>query len=225
MQKYLSAIDGGITGEKFGIFYRMLAECNEKFNITRIVDEQDCKIKHFLDSLSGEKYFPQGANCCEIGSGGGFPSVPLMIFRPDLQFCLMESSAKKCSFLREVIEELGLNAQVHCVRAEEAAHDVQFREKFDVCCARAVARLNTLSEYCAAFVKTGGLFVAYKGDAGEEIQEAATAFSTLGLKLREAIPFELPQNAGKRAIVVCEKIKKTPSAYPRGRGKERSKPL
>ena len=225
MHDYLSAIERGETGEKFEIFYRMLAEWNEKFNITRIVNEEDCKVKHFLDSLCGEKYFPQGANCCEVGSGGGFPSVPLMIFRPDLRFCLIESSAKKCAFLKEVIGALDLNAQTECTRAEEAAHLARFREKFDVCCARAVARMNTLSEYCAPFVKKGGLFIAYKGDAAEEIKEASSAFAVLGLKLKEAIPFELPQGAGKRTIAVCEKIKNTPPAYPRGRGKERSKPL
>ena len=225
MQNYLDAIGKGETGEKFALFYRMLSACNEKFNITRIVGEEDCVIKHFLDSLCGEKYFPQGAHCCEVGSGGGFPSVPLMICRPDLSFCLIESSEKKCSFLRETAAALHLNAKVICARAEDAAKDASLRERFDVCCARAVARLNTLSEYCAPFVKKGGLFVAYKGDARDEIEEAANAFSVLGLRLKEAVPFELPQGAGKRTIVVCEKVKATPPQYPRGRGKERSKPL
>ena len=224
-REYLKSIEEGETGEKFRAFYALLSDYNQKVNVTRIVGEEDCKIKHFLDSLLGERYFPAGARVAEIGSGGGFPSVPLMIVRPDLRFTLIESVGKKCAFLREAAEKLGLDAKVLNIRAEEGAKDPALREKFDVCCARAVARLNTLSEYCAPFVKTGGRFIAYKGKADEEIAEAKHAFCVLGLRLIDAQKAELPCGEGERTIVVAEKIAKTPAAYPRGRGKERSAPL
>ena len=225
MTDYLAGIRGGETGEKFSAFYALLSEYNQKFNLTRITGREECDVKHFYDSLLGEKYFPQGASCLEVGSGGGFPSVPLMIFRPDLSFVLVESVGKKCSFLEKAVAELGLNARVVNGRAEELAREARYREKFDVCCARAVARLNTLAEYCVPFVKVGGVFVAYKGDAAEEIEEAANAFRVLGCRLQSNERFTLPAGAGDRTIVTAEKVRPTPAAYPRGRGKERSKPL
>lgn len=214
----------GETGKKFDAFTAMLCEANQKFNLTRITDERECRIKHFLDSLAGERFFPDGAHCCEVGSGAGFPSVPLMIARPDLSFVLIESSQKKCNFLESAVRELGLRAKVLHARAEEAANG-PLREQFDVCCARAVARLNTLAEYCIPFVRVGGAFLAYKGNAEEEIEEARGAFAALGARLVEAQPFQLPEDAGTRTVVVAEKVKKTPPQYPRGRGKERSSPL
>lgn len=224
-EKYEKLITEGETGEKFSAFYDLLLKYNAMFNLTRITGEEDCRVKHFFDSLAGEKYFPHGAAVAEIGSGGGFPSVPLMIVRPDLRFTLIESVGKKCSFLREAVKELGLNANVVQARAEDLARQEDFREKFGVCCARAVARLNTLAEYCAPFVKKGGLFIAYKGRAEEEIEEAERAFGVLGIKLSSAEKYSLPEGEGERTLVVAEKIKPTPPAYPRGRGKERSSPL
>lgn len=225
MTDYFAGIRGGETGKKFSAFYALLSEYNQKINLTRITGREECDVKHFYDSLLGEKYFPQGAECLEVGSGGGFPSIPLMIWRPDLSFVLVESVGKKCAFLERAVSELGLNARVVNGRAEELAKDARYREKFGVCCARAVARLNTLSEYCIPFVKAGGAFVAYKGDAAEEIAEAENAFRILGAKLQSAERFDLPEGAGERTIVVAGKVKQTPAAYPRGRGKERSKPL
>ena len=225
MQDYWQRIVAGETGDKFAVFYRLLCEYNQKFNLTRIVDERECRIKHFYDSLLGEEYFPAGARCAEIGSGGGFPSVPLCIVRPDLSFLLVESVKKKCEFLRVVVRELGLNAQVCNARAEDLARDAARREQFDVCCARAVARLNTLAEYCLPFVRPGGLFMAYKGDAAAEIEQAKHAFSVLGAELASAKTVQLPDDAGLRTLVVANKVRSTPRAYPRGNGKERSRPL
>lgn len=218
------AIRSGETGEKFALFYAMLTAYNEKFNLTRITDREDCNKKHFLDSLSGEKYFPQGANCAEVGSGGGFPSVPLLIVRGDLRFTLLESSHKKCDFLCEVVEKLGLRARVYALRAEDAGRKEAFREAFDVCTARAVARLATLAEYCAPLIRVGGRFVAYKGRAEEELAEAAEAFDVLGLRLREKETFAL-EGGDVRTLLFAEKVKSTPAKYPRGKGKERSDPL
>lgn len=226
MTDYLNCITDGETGEKFAAFYRLLCEYNEKFNLTRITDEKDCRIKHFLDSLKGEKFFPQNAACAEVGSGGGFPSVPLMIARKDLSFTLFESVGKKCAFLETAVKELGLRARVLCMRAEDAGKDPAFRERFDVCCARAVARLNTLSEYCVPLVKTGGRFIAYKGSAAqEEIAEARHALKVLGAREIASEKFLLGEEAGERTIFVAEKERPTPAKYPRGRGKERSDPL
>ena len=226
MQTYLELTETGETGEKFAAFYDLLSDYNEKVNLTRITDKRDCVVKHFLDSLAGEKYFPQGANCAEVGSGGGFPSVPLLIARPDLSFTLFESVEKKCVFLRLAVRELGLNARVECMRAEDAGKDARFREKFDVCCARAVARLNTLLEYCLPFVREGGVFLAYKGSgAEEELAEAKHALSVLGGGEVKLYPYTLPDGMGERTIVAVKKIRRTPLKYPRGRGKERSDPL
>ena len=225
MQSDWQLVTEGETGEKFAAFYALLTEYNAKFNLTRIVGEQDCRIKHFYDSLLGAKYFPEGAHCAEVGSGGGFPSIPLMIVRGDLDFVLIESVGKKCGFLERAVQELGLRAEVINGRAEDLAQSPAYRERFDVCCARAVARLNTLAEYCVPFVRPGGRFIAYKGEAAEEIAEAENAFRTLGVRLSAAEKRELPENAGSRTIVVAEKSHKTPAAYPRGKGKERSRPL
>lgn len=225
MEGYEKILYEGETGEKFSRFYDLLEEWNAKFNLTGIRGREECYIKNFEDSLLGEKFFPRGAVCAEVGSGGGFPSVPLMIARPDLSFTLIESVNKKCAFLRAAVKELSLNAEVVCGRAEELARDKKMRERYDVCCARAVARLNTLAEYCAPFVRVGGRMIAYKGDAAEEIAEAERAFRTLGVRTIAAERQELPGGAGTRTVVVAEKWQKTPAAYPRGRGRERSRPL
>lgn len=225
MKDYSELIREGETGEKFAAFYRLLEEYNKIVNLTRITGREDCEIKHFYDSLAAEKHFPENARCAEIGSGGGFPSVPLMIARPDLSFTLVESVGKKCAFLELVARELGLKAVVVNGRAEELARNSEYRERFDACCARAVARLNTLCEYCAPFVRVGGAFIAYKGSDENELSEAENAFDTLGLRLQSAEAFELPGGAGTRRVVVARKIRPTPAGFPRGRGRERSRPL
>lgn len=224
MEGLWRTVTAGETGEKFAAFYAMLTKANAQFNLTRITGEEECRVKHFLDSLAGIDYFPPNADCCEVGSGAGFPSVPLLIARGDLTFTLIESSQKKCRFLEKVIKELGLRASVVCARAEEAAKG-PLRERFDICCARAVARLNTLAEYCLPFIKKGGAFIAYKGNAAEEMEEAKGALRILGGAVEEARTFDLPQEAGRRTILVCRKIFPTPPQYPRGHGKERTSPL
>ena len=210
--------------EAFEKFASLLSEYNQKFNLTAITKPQEVEIKHFLDSLAGERYFPQGAAVAEVGSGAGFPSVPLMIARGDLRFTLIESTGKKCEFLRTVIRELNLNGEVVNLRAEDAGRDVRFREKFDVCCARAVARLNTLSEYCLPLVRVGGIFLAYKGET-DETAEAQHAISVLGGGETDVQKYELPSDMGRRMLVCIPKKRATPPQYPRGQGRERTKPL
>lgn len=211
--------------DKFEKFNIILKEWNNKFNLTSITDDLDVEIKHFLDSIKGERYFFKNANVVEIGSGGGFPSIPLMIIRSDLKFTLIESVGKKCEFLKFAIKELDLNGEVLNLRAEDCGKNGKYREKFDIVTARAVAKLNTLSEYCIPLIKKGGLFIAYKGeDNGEEI-EATNAIKILGGKYKEKSTYTLYNNEINRTIHIIEKVENTPLKYPRGNGKERSKPL
>ena len=212
--------------EKFEKFCKILKEYNEKFNLTSITDDEGIYEKHFTDSLKGEEFFPLNAEVIEIGSGGGFPSVPLKIARDDLSFTLLEATEKKCGYLRIVGKELGFeNFNVVCGRAEEFGKKGEFREKFDVATARAVARLNVLCEYCLPFVKKGGYFVAYKGDAEEEIKEAEKAVEILGGKIVEIKDFVLSEKSGRRNIIVIKKERETPSEYPRLNGAIKKKPL
>ena len=212
--------------EKLKYFGEIIKEYNCKINLTSVVDDREVLIKHFLDSAIGEKFFPIGANCCEVGSGGGFPSLPLKIVREDLLFTLIEATGKKCEYLKYAVKELSLdNVLVVCGRAEELGKDKNYREKFDAVTARAVAKMNVLCEYCAPFIKVNGKFIAYKGEAAEELKEAENAVKTLGLAIEGVNCFDLPDGMGKRNIIVMEKIKNTPAAYPRGNGKERKKPL
>ena len=211
--------------EKFDAFKEILLEYNEKCNLTSICAEEDVWIKHFYDSIAPEKLFPLNASVAEIGSGGGFPSVPLMIVRKDLRFTLIESTGKKCTFLRQAVDKLSLNCgNVLNIRAEDGARDIKLREKFDVAAARAVARLNTLAEYCMPFVKVGGLFIAYKSE-NEDFSEAENAIKVLGGKIEDISEYSLPQGGGKRKAVIIKKVCATPQKYPRGNGKERKNPL
>ncbi len=212
--------------EAFEAFRLLLLEYNEKYNLTAITEEKDIYYKHFLDSGMGAFLFQQGARVAEIGSGAGFPSLVLKILRDDLSFDLFESVGKKCEFLRAAVDKLGLkNVHIYNFRAEDCARDKQFREKYDCVTARAVARMNTLSEYCLPFAKVGGKFIAYKSGETEEIHEAETAYKALGGRLKTVYEYELGEGYGKRTLAVVEKIKPTPPRYPRGQGRERKSPL
>lgn len=212
--------------EKFELFKEILEDYNKKCNLTAISDEKEVYIKHFYDSVKPEKDFPDGAKVVEIGSGGGFPSVPLKIVRDDLSFTLIESTGKKCEYLKTVVDKLGLKGvQVLNIRAEDGGKDEKLRERFDVATARAVARLNTLCEYCLPYVKVGGSFIAYKGDSDEEIKESQNAVKILGGEIEKVEKYDLPEDFGKRAVIVIKKVKPTPAKYPRGRGLERKKPI
>lgn len=220
----LSALKNGY-GEKFELFKSLLLDYNSRYNLTAITDDNEIYIKHFLDSVVPCDFFPENASVIEIGSGGGFPSLPLKIVRNDLKFTLVESTGKKCEFLRVAVDNLGLDCvEILNIRAEEGGRTQNLREKFDVAVARAVAKLNTLSEYCLPFVKVGGRFIAYKGES-EEINESLNAIKTLGGEIESVEEYELPEGCGKRRAVIIKKIAPTPLKYPRGRGLERKKPL
>ena len=229
MQQKIEQYEQAIMGEykdKFDVFYSLLIEYNKRYNLTAITEEKDVLYKHFLDSAVGEFLFSQNVRVLEVGSGAGFPSLVLKLLRPDLQFTLLESIGKKCEFLKVASEQLHLqNVTVLNARAEDVAKDALHRECYDAVCARAVAQMNTLAEYCLPFVKKGGIFVAYKGGDVAEIENAKHALSLLGGKIKQSYFYDLPQNYGSRSLIVVEKIKNTPEKYPRGNGKERKNPL
>ena len=207
-------------------FKNLLLFYNKSFNLTSITDTREFIIKHIADSLAGAHIFKENTRVCEVGSGGGFPSIPIKIVRQDLNFTLIESIGKKCKFLQEAIAHLGLkNIRIINDRAENIAKDTAHREKYGGVCARAVAKLNTLAEYCAPFLKIGGLFAAYKTYNERELSGSKNAQKVLGIKLKEIYNYELPEGYGQRSILIFEKTTNTPQIYPRGRGRERSAPL
>jgi 16S rRNA (guanine527-N7)-methyltransferase len=212
--------------EDFSMMFGEILTREYAYDETKQMYWEDVYIKHFLDSVVGEKWFFKGANVIEIGSGGGFPSIPLKILRDDLKFTLVESTQKKCNHLVQTVDKLGLkDVKVMNIRAEDGGKDKALREKFDCVCARAVARLNTLCEYCLPFVKKGGRFIAYKGECKEELEEAKKAIFVLGGEVEKVEEFCLPDGAGKRSLIVIKKVKNTPVLYPRGNGKERKRPI
>ena len=225
IEQYIALLEGEYK-EKFDAYRALLLEYNARYNLTTILEEKDMFYKHFLDSVVGEKYFPKNAKVIEIGSGAGFPSMPLKLLRDDLSFTLVESVGKKCEFLQAVVDKLGLTkVNIYSKRAEDLARENNHREKYDIATARAVARMNTLSEYCLPFVRVGGAFVAYKSGDTTEIDEAKSAYKILGAKLKTVEKYELPEGYGERTLAVVEKVQSTPTKYPRGQGKDRKNPL
>lgn len=207
----------------FEKYYRLLVHYNSMFNLTAITEKEEVYKKHFIDSVINVDKLV-GKMLIDVGSGGGFPAIPIKIMRPDIDVTLLEATGKKCDFLKIVIEELGLkNIRVVNGRAEDLGKDKDFRECFDICSARAVARLNTLCEYCMPFVKVGGYFVSYKGNAKEELEESASAIKILGGEVEKADFYSL-DDAG-RSLIYIKKVKNTDKKYPRGQGKERKNPL
>lgn len=208
---------------KFDKYYQLLVFYNQKFNITAITEKEEAYKKHFIDSILGVDRLC-GQTLIDVGSGGGFPALPNKIMKEDLKVTLLEATGKKCEFLKTVVSELNLsNVTVINGRAEDIAKDINYRESFDLCTARAVARLNTLCEYCMPFVKVNGTFVAYKGDGAEEVTEAQNAIKILGGKVKDIKEYYLED--AKRMLISIEKIKPTDKKYPRGNGKERKMPL
>ncbi len=214
--------------EQFQKYFELLAEWNEKMNLTAITDESGVALKHFADSLSLLNFvdIPQNSSLADVGTGAGFPGIVLKIARPDIKLTLIDSLNKRLVFLNEVCSQLGIDAELIHSRAEDGARDEKLRESFDFAVSRAVARMNVLSEYCLPYVKVGGAFCAMKGaQANEEFKESLNAINTLGGKLEKKYFFELPENGGERAIAVVRKVKNTPQKYPRQSGKIKAKAL
>ena len=212
----------------FERYYELLTEWNAKINLTSVTERDGVYLKHFADSLSGADLFPKNAEVCDVGSGAGFPGIPLKLARPDLNVTLIDSLNKRVNFLNAVIAALNLKGiRAEHIRAEDAA--AKYRESFDCAAARAVAALNTLCEYALPLVKIGGRLIAYKSaDCLDEIAGAERAVKKLGGRLLPVEPFIIESGDGEtlsRALIVIEKVSKTPKEYPRGGNKATTDPL
>lgn len=213
----------------FDCYCQRLLEWNEKMNLTAITDPQEIAVKHMIDSLLcfDPQVFPGGASVIDVGTGAGFPGLPLRLWQEDCKLTLLDSLQKRVRFLQCVVDELRLR-NVICLhgRAEEYGRDPAFRQQYDVAVSRAVARLRVLVEYCLPFVRVGGYFVALKGAKyAEEIEEAAPALAVLGGVLEDVRPQALPGTDDARAILYVRKCKDTPVLYPRKAGMPEKKPL
>lgn len=215
--------------EKLEAYRELILEYNKIMDITNITEHDEMYIKHFLDSLLLEKTGLNFDNISliDIGTGGGFPGVPLKINHPTINLTLLDSLRKRIRFLEDVIEKLNLsNTKPIHARAEEYARKKEYREKYDIATSRAVAELRTLVEYSLGYVKPGGYFIAMKGpNYQEELSNAKNAIKIMCGKLDNIIDYELPDNMGTRSLIVIKKIKQTPPKYPRGQGKPKNKPL
>lgn len=215
--------------EKFATYYTMLVEKNKVMNLTAITEFTEVVEKHFLDSISLVRVIDlnQPLTVLDLGTGAGFPGIPLKIMFPKLKITLADSLNKRILFLDEVIEVLELEdiTTLHA-RAEEMAHNKTYRESFDLCVSRAVANLSTLSEYCLPFIKTSGKFVSYKsGEVDDEVKEAKKAIFLLGGALDEVVKFDLSNHEIHRSFVVIKKQHATPKTYPRKAGTPAKSPL
>ncbi len=215
--------------EKLVIYSRLLVEWNEKMNLTAITDPEGMAVKHFLDSLTALPMLPDGAfSLIDVGTGAGFPGVPIALARPDCHLTLLDSLHKRLVFLEALCKELDLPVQLIHARAEEGGRRPALREQFDVATARAVAALPTLCEYCLPFVKVGGRFIALKGPDGEREQEAAAkAMALLGGLERDSctVTLTLGEEQLQRRLVHIAKVKPTPPKYPRPSAQIAKKPL
>ncbi len=216
-QLALSASEAQLT--QFSTYSALLKEWNEKMNLTAIVDDDGIAVKHFLDSVLPLAHVevPESAALADVGTGAGFPGVPLKILRPDLSVTLIDSLQKRIRFLETVKAALSLT-DVTCIhgRAEELGKDKGYREQFDILVSRAVANLKVLCEYCLPFVKTGGIFVALKADAVEdELADAKPMIGNLGATVEKIIKAPLPMSDMTRTLVVIRKTASTPPQFPR----------
>ena len=212
---------------QFNLYYELLTAKNKVMNLTAITEYNDVVKKHFIDSMMISRVLDMKKinSLCDVGTGAGFPGIPLKIVYPHLHLTLVDSVGKRVNFLSEVVEKLGLEdvEAIHS-RTEDLAHNSKYREKYDLVTARAVASMNVLSEYCIPYAKIGGYFAAYKsGNIEEEIENAKNAVKTLGGKIEKTDMFELYEMG--RSIVLIRKVNSTPKIYPRKAGTPSKNPL
>lgn len=242
IEEYRAAIEAAAASSGLKIDQRMiddslaytglLLEWNQVMNLTALTSPEDVAVRHFLDSWMVlpliEELFPgkKKLRVIDVGTGAGFPGLPLKINRPDLKLVLLDSLQKRVKFLEAAAALIGAE-DVQCIhgRAEEAAMKGVYRDRFDIATARAVASLPELCEYCLPFVRTGGYFIAMKGDNADEVIQARTAIHLLSGKLEKVVEFTLPGTDMKRTLIVIRKTGSTPQAYPRKAGKPHASPL
>lgn len=215
--------------EQYETYYKLLVEWNEKMNLTAITEKGEVYEKHFYDSISASFFHPfsEVNTLIDIGAGAGFPSLPIKIIYPHLQVTIVDSLNKRISFLEHLCKEVGLD-HVTCIhgRAEELGVKSEYRDRYDLVTARAVARLNVLAEYCLPFAKVGGAFLVLKGsDASNELNEAKKAIKLLGAKTRKMESLLLPSDQAERSIIIVDKVSPTPKGYPRKAGTPAKKPI
>lgn len=235
MKQYLAECASGIGMnfteqqlDQFETFYEMLLETNKVMNLTAITEMEDVVIKHFIDSIALLNYISlDGCSVIDIGTGAGFPGIPLAIMSPNANFMLLDSLNKRLKFLDRVIAVCKLDrvSLIH-YRAEDGARDVNLREKYDICVSRAVANLSTLLEYCSPYVKVGGQFISYKsGNISEELLASKNAQKILHCKYNQLISFDLLEGEYHRSFVIFNKTNKVSKKYPRQAGKAKREPL
>jgi 16S rRNA (guanine527-N7)-methyltransferase len=213
--------------EQLDKYAQLLVEWNEKINLTAITEQRDIVVKHFVDSLLLTKAIdlPEGASLIDVGTGAGFPSVPVTVLRSDIKLTLLDSLNKRLVFLQELCKEIGVKSATVHARAEDGGKNPIYREKYDIACARAVANMPVLMEYCTPFVKVGGRFIAMKGpSAKDEVALCDNAIKVLKMEKPQIICEKLPNN-DPRTFVIFKKISQTPPKYPRNSGNISKQPL
>ena len=230
LKKYLIELNIDLKEKQIKQLYdymNLLIEWNKKINLTAIIEPKEIILKHFVDSLTISKYINEKSTLIDVGTGAGFPGIPLKILRNDIKITLVDSLNKRIKFLDEVIKKLNLdNIKTVHGRAEEIGRNKEYREKFDYATSRAVANISTLSEYLIPLIKNNGKCIYMKGtDLDEELEKGKKAISVLGGNIVNKEEFELPYSDIKRTIIIIEKVKNTPTKYPRKAGTPSKEPI
>ena len=230
ISNYLDEIQIKLNDKQLMQFYKymnLLIEWNKKINLTSIIEPEEIIIKHFVDSVIISKYIEKGLKVIDVGTGAGFPGIPLKIVRDDIEIVLLDSLNKRFNFLNEVIKDIKLEKiQTIHARVEEFAKNKKYRENFDAVISRAVANMSTLSEYMLPLTKVGGKMLSMKGpDFEKEIENSKKAISILGGEIEKIDEYQLPKTEMKRSIIIVEKVKNTPQKYPRKPGTPAKEPI